>query len=177
MWILQNRNMVPGKEIYLDANEGDGLLWLNNFNFRNGTIELDIKGKNNPGKSFVGMAFHGLSENTYDVVYFRPFNFKNPDRNHHAVQYISHPKYTWYYLRENFPEQYENPVMPVPEPEDWFHVTIVVNHPEVKVFVNNAEEVSLEVNQLNIRKEGRIGFWVGHGSDGYFRNLKITKTK
>ena len=63
---------------------------------------------------------------------------------------------------------------PVPDPTDWFHATIIINYPDVKVFVDNSDEPSLSVEKLNSRKEGWIGFWVGHGSEGYFRNLKIT---
>jgi len=175
LWNLQNRELVPGEEIYLDANEGDGLLWMKGSNFSNGKIELDIKGKDERGKSFVGLAFHGLNDSTYDVVYFRPFNFMSPERKGHSVQYISHPEYPWYKLRAAHPEKYENPVSPVPNPDDWLHATIIVSSPTIKVFVNNSETPSLVVDQLSTRKEGWIGFWVGNGSDGSFKNLKITK--
>ena len=69
------------------------------------------------------MAFHGLNDTTFDAVYFRPFNFNNPARNGHSVQYISHPEFPWYKLRK---EQYENLINPVPEPNDWFHVLIIM---------------------------------------------------
>jgi len=174
-WILQNRNLIPGEEIYLDDTINDGLLWMKDLVFSNGTIEVDLKGKDVRGKSFLGIAFHGLNDSTYDVVYFRPFNFKSPERSHHAVQYVSHPTKPWYVLRGKFPEQYENPVTPVPEPTEWFHAKIIVEHPNVKVFVNESEEPSLEIDQLNDRKEGWLGFWVGYGSDGSFRNLVIIK--
>lgn len=161
---------------HLNAKENDGVLWLNDFNFKNGTIELDIKGKNEPGRSFVGVAFHGKDNEMYDVVYFRPFNFKNHERKLHAIQYVSLPKYDWSTLRETFPGKYENEIKPVPENvNDWFHAKIVVNHPHVKVFVNGAEQPALEVDQLSETKDGKVGFWVGNGSEGWFRNLKITK--
>lgn len=172
-WILHNRNLTPGDEIFLDDTINDGLLWMKDFVFSNGTIEVDIKGKDIRGESFVGIAFHGLNDSTYDVVYFRPFNFKSPERYTHAVQYISHPEYPWYRLRAEHPETYEKPVDPVPEPTDWFHAKIVVKHPQIMVYVEDAEEPSLVVDQLNTRKKGWIGFWVGYGSDGSFRNLKI----
>jgi len=172
-WVLHNRNLIPGEEIFLDDTINDGLLWLKDFTFANGTIEVDIKGKDVRGMSFVGIAFHGLNDSTYDVVYFRPFNFESPERHTHAVQYISHPAYPWYRLRAEHPETYEKPVSPVPDPGDWFHAKIVVNHPKVEVFVEGAEEPCLVVDQLNKRKEGWLGFWVGYGSDGSFRNLKI----
>ncbi|UCH14966.1 MAG: DUF1080 domain-containing protein [Bacteroidales bacterium] len=174
LWTLYNRELINDTAVHLNAKPGSGLLMLKGPVFTNGKIELDIKGKDERGRSFVGLAFHGLNDSTYDAVYFRPFNFKNPERKGHSVQYISHPEYPWYILREKHPEKYENPVLPVPDPTGWFHATIIVNYPNVKVFVDNSDEPSLVVKKLNSRKEGWIGFWVGHGSEGYFRNLKIT---
>ena len=174
LWTLHNRELITDDVVHLDGKPGDGLLWLNESMFANGLIELDIKGKDERGKSFVGLAFHGLNDSIYDVVYFRPFNFESPDRNSHSVQYISHPDYTWNKLRKEHPGKYENHLMPVPDPTDWFHATIIVDYPVVKVFVDNSDEPSLIVKQLSSRKEGWIGFWVGHNSEGYFRNLKIT---
>ena len=174
LWTLYNRELITDNAVHLNGEPGDGLLWLKGPIFTNGKIELDIKGKDERGRSFVGLAFHGLNDSTYDVVYFRPFNFKSPERRGHSVQYISHPEYTWFKLRKEHPEKYENPVLPVPDPTDWFHATIIVDYPNVKVFANNSEKPSLTVKQLSSRKEGWIGFWVGNNSEGFFRNLKIT---
>ncbi|MCK5703579.1 MAG: DUF1080 domain-containing protein [Cyclobacteriaceae bacterium] len=91
------------------------------------------------------------------------------------MQYISHPQYTWHSLRNEYPGMYENKISPVSQPEEWFHVTIIVEHPVVKVFVNNSEEPSLTINLLSDRKKGMIGLWVGNNSDGFFNNLRITK--
>jgi hypothetical protein len=173
-WHIHNRNISVGEEVYLDANEGDGILLNQEIQLSNGAIELDIRGKDVRGKSFVGLAFHGVNDSTYDVIYFRPFNFKDSTRYTHSVQYISHPTYTWHHLRGNYPEVYENEITPAPEPEEWIHAKIVIEHPIVKVFVNNSKEPSLEVEQLNSREVGWLGFWVGNGSDGYFKNLRIS---
>lgn len=174
-WITHNREASYYKgEVHLDGKAGDGLLWLKEMDFENGTISLDIKGRNEPGRSFVGMAFHGLDESTYDAIYFRPFNFQHPERKGHAVQYISHPEFTWHKLREEHSGEYENAVNPVPDPEEWFHVSIEVEHPVVKVYVNHSDEPSLTVQQISSGKRGFVGFWVGNGSEGAFRNLTIT---
>ncbi len=174
LWTAQNRKVSYEDAVYLNGQPGDGALWLKDVNFKNGVIELDIRGSDAQGRSFVGLAFHGVNDSTYDVVYFRPFNFKNPDRKGHSVQYISHPAHTWYQLRQEHPGKYENPVSPVPDPNDWFHVTIRIHHPEVKVFVNLSEDASLEVSQLSSQKGGWVGLWVGNNSEGYFKNLRIT---
>ena len=179
-WEIHNRIVTyveADHAVHFNAQNGDGLAWLKDIEFENGIVELDIKGTDVRGRSFVGLAFHGLDKETYDAIYFRPFNFKSPERKGHAVQYISHPEKTWSFLRTNFPEQYENPVTPVPEPIDWFHAKIVIEYPNVKVYVNNSEIPSLEIKQLSNRKKGWIGLWAGNNSDGSYKNLIIKKSK
>ena len=173
MWVINNREAMISEYVHLDAKPGDGFLMTQEPIFANGKIELDIRGKDQRGRSFVGVAFHGLNDSTFDAVYFRPFNFKNPDNKGHSVQYVAQPEFPWYDLRRDHPQKYENGVTPVPEPDDWFHVTIQVNFPTVQVFVNHSKKASLTVEQLSSRKKGWIGFWVGNNSEGDFKNLKI----
>jgi hypothetical protein len=125
-------------------------------------------------KSFVGIAFHIQDENTFNAIYFRPFNFKKPERASHLVQYICHPEFTWQKLRNDFPQQFENYVTPIPNPDDFFHAIIVIKWPTVKVFVEDATLPSLEITMKSTFKKGKIGFWVGNGSDGTFKNLLVT---
>jgi len=179
IWVHYNREVSFNEKegaVEFNAQALDGIAWLKDFEFQDGVIELDIKGKDVQGRSFVGIAFHGLDAETFDGIYFRPFNFRSPERKGHSVQYISHPTYTWSVLRSQFPEKYENPVIPVPDPNEWFHARIEIQYPNVKVFVNDAETPSLEIEQLSDRKTGWIGFWAGNGSDGAFKNLKIQKS-
>lgn len=172
--VIHNRSATyKDGEIHLDAKPGDGLLLLKDVAFGNGKIEVDMKGRNVQGQSFVGFAFHCSDEKVYDAVYFRAFNFKNPQRKNNSLQYIAHPDFTWNKLREQYPGKYENAVTPVPEPDEWFHVTVVIAHPLVEVFVNDSATPSLSVTQLSDRRTGFLGFWVGNNSEGSFRNLKI----
>jgi hypothetical protein len=163
------------KGIRFSKNAGDGIAWLKGVEFSNGIIELDIKGKDLMQQSFVGVAFHGLNNETLDAIYFRPFNFQSTDpvRKIHAVQYVSHPDYTWSVLREKYNGKYEKAVTPAPNGNDWFHAKIVVQYPKVTVFVNGNSEPSLVIDKLNDRKTGKIGLWVGNTSDGDFANLQI----
>jgi len=126
------------------------------------------------GQSFVGFAFHIQDAENFDAIYFRPFNFGDAEKGGNAMQYVAHPDYGWRKLRTEHPGVYENPVNPIPAKEDWFHTKIVVNHPKVEVYVNNADTPSLVVDQLSTYKKGGFGFWVGNNSNGYFKNLKIT---
>jgi hypothetical protein len=90
------------------------------------------------------------------------------------VQYVSLPAHDWSTLRASFHGKYENPITPPPDPEAWFRVRVVVKHPLVIVYVNGADEPCLQITQLSERKHGQVGFWVGNGSDGSFRNLRLT---
>jgi hypothetical protein len=161
--------------LHLDAKENAGIIWVNDIEFSEGTIEFDVKGKNILQKSFVGIAFHGTNDSTYDAVYFRPFNFKSSEkeRRDHSVQYISLPKFDWPVLRKDSTGIYEKPINPSPEPEEWLHARIIIENQTVKVFVNQNEEPSLVVKQLSGQKKGKVGFWVGHESEGDFAGLKI----
>jgi hypothetical protein len=178
--VLNNRTVSSFSDgartgIRFSEGAGEGVAYLEGIQFSNGTIEFDVKGKDVQQQSFVGVAFHGVDGTTYDAIYFRPFNFKaeDPARRRRAVQYISLPTYTWQKLRAERPGEYEQPVSPVPDPNAWFHVRVVVATPKVSVFVDAATEPSLVVNQLSDRRRGRVGLWVGNNSGGDFANLKI----
>ena len=164
------------KGIRFSKNGNDGLAWLNGVEFSNGSIELDIRGKDIYQQSFVGIAFHGSDNKTLDAIYFRPFNFQSTDpiRKIHAVQYVSHPDDTWDVLRDKQNGKYEKAVTPSPNGNEWFHVKILIKYPQVTVFVNGNSEPSLTIQKLNTRKTGKIGLWVGNNSDGDFANLQIT---
>lgn len=175
IWNLSDRALLNNSPVHLSTGTGDGIVWLKTLSFKNGTIDLDLKGRDLRGQSFVGLAFHGLDRTNFDLVYFRPFNFKSPEKKGNSVQYVSQPEFTWQRLRQEHPGVYENEPIPTPDPNEWFHATIVVNHPRVQVYINNSSEPSLTVEQLSTRKNGWIGFWVGSNSEGEFKNLKIRK--
>jgi hypothetical protein len=180
-WKVVNRTATlleeEGKKVVrFSESAGFGIAWLEDVQFSNGVIEFDARGKDEFQKSFIGVAFHIASADTFDAVYFRPFNFKTPDkvRANHAVQYISHPDYTWNKLRAEKPEQYEKPVSPVPDPNGWFHVRIVIDSPRVSVFVAGSKTPSLVVDQLSTRGQGMVGLFMGSPSGGDFANLEVT---
>jgi hypothetical protein len=158
-----------------------GAIWLEGINFSEGTIECDILGKSSPrGSNFLGIAFHGKDDATFECVYFRPFNFRaeNPENASHAVQYIAHPQWTWQKLRAEKTGQYEKPIVPPPDGDAWFHARIVIAEKKVSVFVNDASRPSLEVDRLSTQSDGKIAIWGGDaGNGGHFANLKITPKK
>ena len=103
---------APSGAVHLSAGANVGLAWVDGTDFREGTIEVDVRGKDVFQESFVGVAFHGKDDATYESVYVRPFNFRatDPARHQHAVQYMTLPAYDWPRLRERFPDEFERPV-------------------------------------------------------------------
>lgn len=175
-WQIKNRSVqVEADSVVMNANPGDGLFWLKDYTFENGTLTFEVKGENVKGKSFVGMAFHIQNDSTYDAIYLRPFNFHDSERNSHSVQYISHPKNTWSHLRKEYPGKYESDIESPPDPDQWFEVQVEINSPSIRVFIAGKEAPSLEINKISEFKSGGIGFWVGHNSRGSFRNLAIAQ--
>jgi hypothetical protein len=174
--ITHGQKVVPITDSDKKGVAMNGLVWLDGVEFTSGTIEVDLRGKNEFQKSFLGIAFHGIDTVTYDLVYFRPFNFlaEDPVRKIHAVQYTSHPDYTWDRLRKERNGIFEKAIVPAPSATDWFHARIEVKDKEINVYVNNATTPSLTVTKLNDRKTGKIGIW-NEGLDGNFANLVIRK--
>jgi hypothetical protein len=169
-----------GKKIIRFSEAGNsGMAWLVGQEFTEGTIAFDARGRDGFQKSFIGIAFHCVDNQTFEVVYFRPFNFQatDPVRKIHAVQYVFEPKYPWNVLRDTRNGEFEAAILPSTiQATDWFHVKIEVKNLRIKVFVDHSPTPCLDVPTLNPNgKTGKIGFWVGDNSNGDFANLKITQ--
>jgi hypothetical protein len=151
-----------------------GLALVEGIEFGEGTIEVDLKGKGKLESSFLGVAFSVVDGNTFEAVYFRPFNFLRDDKSFRvrAVQYVAWPDHTWEKLRRGKPGVYEHAVKPIPDPAGWFHARIEVTKRAVSVWVNDATEPCLVVDRLASREKGKVGLWVD-SRQGAFRNLKI----
>src|SRR5215470_11262907 len=142
--------------VHLPASADVGLAWIDGTDFGEGTIELDVRGKDVFQQSFVGVAFHGKNDTTYESVYVRPFNFRatDPARHDHAVQYMTLPEFDWPRLRERFPEEFENPVNSTLSPTDWVPLRIIVRGPRVQIFVGQVANATLEVRKLGMLDRG-----------------------
>jgi hypothetical protein len=165
--------------IQVSENNGEGIIWLPIKNFKNGTIEIEMRGKDVLQRSFIGIAFHGSNDSTYDAVYCRPFNFfaKDSVRRIHAIQYVAHPVYTWKKLREEQNAVFEKEILNPPDPNGWFTMRLVITDKIVKAFINNASLPSLTVKKLTTSQTGKIGVFVGDGSGGDFKTIKIIASK
>jgi hypothetical protein len=178
-----NRDVAPlpgtPRGVHVSEKPGPGVVWVEGTDFGQGTIEVEVRGRDMLQRSFLGIAFHGKDDTTYEVVYLRPFNFRaqEPDRHQHAVQYASVPDYDWPRLRKEFPEEFENPVDPSIEPTAWVPLRIVVQEKTIQIYVGKVTAPTLEVRKLGSLAGGRVGLWVGNNSDGDFANLRITSAK
>jgi hypothetical protein len=149
-------------------------VWFKNITFREGTIDLDLRGKNVFLKSFLGILFHGTDTGHFDVLYFRPFNFRYADtaRRRWSVQYMAIPHHDYDVLRKTHPLVYENAVTPVPDPDDWFHFRMTIKDGMLTVWVDHSATPSLQVHLLADNDGQKFGLM----SDGLwsdFRNLII----
>jgi hypothetical protein len=161
--------------VHLSSSSGIGLAWITGQAFDQGTIELDVRGKDIFQKSFVGIAFHGVDDTSYEAVYLRPFNFRaaDPDRKRHAVQYMAMPDHDWPRLRKDHPDHYEKPVASEPDPAEWVHVKMEITRDKIRVFVDQDKTPDLEVKPLVQRNGTMIGYWVGQDSEGKWKNLVL----
>jgi hypothetical protein len=164
--------------VRLSYGSGNGVAWVEGSDFRSGTIEVDIRGQESLRQSDVGVAFHRKSDDSYEAVYLRPSNFRasDPARRQHAVQYLSLPDFDWPRLREDYPEQFENPVDPSLDPIGWVRLRVAVDATKLQIFVGPGTEPTLEVRKLGELDGGQVGLWVGNGSGGDFANLVIRPT-
>lgn len=164
--------------ISLSKKEGEGVAWIKGIEFSDGIIEFDVRGEDLKQHSFVGFAFHGKDNATFDAVYLRPFQFKEESETlrNRAIQYVSLPDFPWRTLREKFPNKYEHSIEPAPDPNAWVKVRIVIKGSVISTYINGNSEPSLVVEKVTSLKTGGIGFYVADTSGGDFANLSITKT-
>jgi len=163
--------------VYVSNGSGSGVVWIEDLDLAEGTIDIDVCGRDAAQRSFLGIAFHRQDDETYEAVYLRPFHFRADDavRHQHAVPYIAVPDHDWPQLRESSPEEFENPVDASIDPIAWIPLRVVVDAQRVQVFVGAVASPTLDVPRLGEGDAGLVGLWVGNFSDGGFANLRITR--
>jgi 3-keto-disaccharide hydrolase len=170
------------------TNVADGiqLVILNKTEFQDGVIEIELTGEPSAtagegARGFVGVAFRvnldaAKDAAKYECFYLRPTNGRADDqvRRNHSTQYISYPDFPWHRLRKEFPEKYESYVDLVPG--EWTKVKIEVRGDKARLYVHDAPQPVLVVNDLKQRQgQGRIALWVGAGTVAHFSNLRVSK--
>lgn len=168
----------------------DRLLIVNKTDFRDGVIEIEVTGEPAPtagegARGFVGLAFRVVPETAkdaanlvakYECFYLRPTNGRADDqvRRNHSAQYVSFPDFPWFRLRKEFPEKYESYVDLVPG--EWTKVKIEVRGDKAKLYVHDAPQPVLIVNDLKLGpSQGQIALSIGPGTIAHFANLRVSK--
>ena len=161
--------------------ELETIVLIPEIKFTNGIIELEVAGEPAPGafaqaRGFVGIAFrvNKLENYKYECFYLRPTNGRaniQAQRNH-SIQYVSHPEYPWYRLRQESPEMYESYADLIPG--NWTKLKIEVFGTTAKFYLQDAEQPNLIVNDLKHgESEGTIALWLHSSTLAHFRNLVI----
>jgi hypothetical protein len=165
--------------VHMAEGEGPGVAWIDGSDFAEGTIDVDVRGRDVVQRSFIGVAFHRKDDRSYEAVYLRPFNFRaaDPVAHQHAIQYMAPPDFDWPRLRQEFPERFENPVDPSVEPTAWVPLRIVVKGRTIQGYVGGVTSPTLDVRKFGQHDRGLIGLWTGNNSDGDFANLRVTRMK
>lgn len=156
---------------------------IKGVDFKNGTIEVKVLSRlitNAPdwARGFIGLAFRIDDNNSkFESIYIRPTNGRsdNQIRRNHSIQYFAFPDFKFERLRKESPELYESYAdMGLNE---WINIRIEVKEKEAQLFLNNSKYPVLIVKDLKLgaNTNGEIGLWIGNWTEGYFKDLKITK--
>ena len=172
--------LIPAPEA--EGKDVDMLAIVDGAEFKDGAIQVDVAGAPRPGmpadsRGFIGVSFRtGPGGKWSEVFYLRPTNGRADDqlRRNHSVQYASDPEFPWYRLRQETPGQYES--YADLEPGVWTSMKIVVVGTTARLFINDAAQPCLIVNDLKHGDgPGRIALWAHVETDAYFGSLSVTR--
>lgn len=182
--IYRGRRAVRLIEAYEDPNSDEhSIAIILDSDFKDGVIETEIAGAPLPEASkdmrgFVGIAFRVHPKGArFECFYLRPTNGRADDqlRRNHSTQYVSHPDYPWFRLREENPGVYESYTDLIPA--EWTKIKIVVLGTKAQLYVSNAEQPCLIVNDLKLGEtRGGIALWIGGGTEAYFSEVIVKNT-
>ncbi len=158
---------------------------LDQTDFHNGVIEVDVAGQRRAGystrsdtlgyKGMIGVTFR-LRGDSGERIYVRPHNARLTDQlyRNYATQYESTPEYPFDRLRHESPGVYESYVDL--EPGMWTRLTIEVSGTDARLYVNGAAQPCLIVHDLKLGDtRGRIALWSRISTDAYFSNLRVAR--
>lgn len=181
--VERNLEALPFDENHLGATvNGPLYARLKNSDFENGTIEVKVLSriqKDTPYRhswGFIGLAFRINSDNSaFESMYIRPKvgRSTNPVVRNQAIQYYSYPNYKM----DNIGRSPGGPFEASADIglNEWITLRIEVEGQQASLFVNDEKESSLTIKQLKGNlKSGAIGLWVDIGTEGYFKDLRIT---
>jgi len=161
-----------------EVGNGEAYAIVKGPEFRNGTIDVELAGvlaasAGPAARGFIGVAFR-IRDGKFEYIYLRPTNGRADDqvRRNHSTQYSSFPDFDFARSRKEAPEKYESYVDL--EPGVWTRVRIVVQGTTARLFVHEAAQPVLIVNDLKLGdSSGAVALWIGPGTEGYFTGLSI----
>jgi hypothetical protein len=156
---------------------------LQDVDFKDGTIEVKVFSrllKTAPAmaRGFIGIAFRIAEDNSkFESIYIRPTNGRAEDqlRRNRSVQYFAYPDFKFDRLRKEAAGVYETYAdMGL---DEWIALRIEVTGKQAKLFLNDSRQPVLVVNELKLGEStsGAIALWVDVGTEGYFKDLKISR--
>ena len=157
---------------------------VKNLNIENGVFEVKILSRiQTPtpfkgAQGFIGVAFRANEDDTsYESIYLRPNagRSENQSARNHTVQYYAYPDYKFDKLRNpEYGGQYET--YADVGLDEWITMRVEFKEKVAKLYLNDQEYPSFIVNEMKgDAKSGSIGLWVDIATEGYFKDLKITK--
>lgn len=155
---------------------------LLDIEFQDGTIELKVLSRLLPdapdyARGFIGVAFRiNDADDQFESIYIRPTNGRNENqsRRNAATQYFSYPDYKFDRFRAECPGRYESYAdMGL---DEWISFKIVVEGEHARLYLHDFPQPVLVVNDLKhgADSQGGVALWVEVGTEGFFKDLKIT---
>ena len=151
--------------------------------FHDGTIEVDVRARlmhwaDVDCRGFIGIVFRASeADDRFEGFYVRPRNGRSctePQRRIHTMQYFSYPGYTFAYFRERGIADFE--AKADIEMDEWVHIKAEVAGVEGRFYMDDMDTPALVVPRMFAGAEARggVGLYVDNGTDGLFRNLRVT---
>ena len=150
--------------------------------FTDGVLEVAIAGtltgKGAPDdRGFVGLSFHITPDfMSHETVYLRMTNGRlnvpppAEPRFSRAIQYVADPGFHFSDSREQFPGRYEKGAdIAVGR---WCRLRLEIAGPRLRASVDGTDVLAVEDLRFAHRR-GPVGLFVGDGSRGYFRELRV----
>lgn len=155
---------------------------LKGINLENGIVEVKVLSRLLPAapalaRGFIGLAFRINSDNSaFESIYLRPTNGRANDqfRRNHTIQYFAYPEYKFDRLRAESKGEYET--YADIGLDEWITVKIEFKGKNATLYLNDQEAPAFLVNgMLGSTTTGSIGLWVDIGTEGFFKDLKVTQ--
>ena len=151
--------------------------------FHDGTIEVDVRSRlmhwaDVDCRGFIGIVLRATDDSDrFESFYVHPRNGRSctePQRRIHTMQYFSYPGYTFAYFRERGISDFE--AQADIDMDEWIHIKADVAGASAKFYVDDMETPALVVDEMfqGADLRGAVGLYVDNGTQGHFKNLKVT---